>query len=197
MKGEIEHRAEEKKQEKKKVDKEEKKAKEKSEKKPEKKAGKKTEEKAAQKEDKKSKVKTEQKAEQKPDKKTEQKAEKKAEEKQDAKEAEQKEKKKAPLEKPLEKMTIKELREIAKKIPDIIGVHGMNKPELYSAILKARGLDDKPLKKKADDSVRGIKKKIRAFKAERKTALEAKGKKMAKIYKRRISRLKGKLRRAA
>ncbi len=172
--------AEEKKQEKKKVDKEEKKAKEKSEKKPEKKAGKKTEEKAEQKEDKKSKVKTEQKAEQKPDKKTE-----------------QKEKKKAPLEKPLEKMTIKELREIAKKIPDIIGVHGMNKPELYSAILKARGLDDKPLKKKADDSVRGIKKKIRAFKAERKTALEAKGKKMAKIYKRRISRLKGKLRRAA
>lgn len=196
--------AEEKKQEKKKVDKEEKKAKEKSEKKPEKKAGKKTEEKAAQKEDKKSKVKTEQKAEQKPDKKTEQKAKEKVEEKAEQKaekkpdkKTEQKEKKKAPLEKPLEKMTIKELREIAKKIPDIIGVHGMNKPELYSAILKARGLDDKPLKKKADDSVRGIKKKIRAFKAERKTALEAKGKKMAKIYKRRISRLKGKLRRAA
>jgi len=94
-------------------------------------------------------------------------------------------------------MTIKELREIAKKIPKIIGVHGMNKPEISSAILKARGFDDKLGKKSADDSVRGIKKKIRALKTERKAALDTKDKKMAKIYKRRISRLKGKIRRAA
>ena len=88
----------------------------------------------------------------------------------------------------LEKMTIKELREIAKEIPDITGVHGMNKPELYSAILKARGLDAKPVKKTTDDSVRDIKRKIRSLRVERKTALKAKDKKMAKIYKRRISR---------
>ncbi|MBW2251105.1 MAG: hypothetical protein JRF60_10890, partial [Deltaproteobacteria bacterium] len=46
-------------------------------------------------------------------------------------------------------------------------------------------------------SVKDIKNKIRSFKAERKAALEAKDKKMATIYRRRISKLKKKTRRAA
>ena len=46
-------------------------------------------------------------------------------------------------------------------------------------------------------SVKDIKNKIRSYKAGRKAALEAKDKKMATIYRRRISRLKKKTRRVA
>ena len=49
-------------------------------------------------------------------------------------------KKKEIKEKPLEKMTVKELREIAKEIPEITGVSGMNKAELFSAIQTAKGI---------------------------------------------------------
>jgi len=169
-------------------------------------------------------------------------------------------------EKPLDKMTVKKLREIAKEIPEITGVHGMNKDELLDAVEKAKGIVETPKekagtpkkkaetpKKKAETpkekaeapkgktetpkekvetpkekaetpkekaetpkekaetpekkietpkeikgiSVKDIKNKIRSFKAGRKAALEAKDKKMATIYRRRISRLKKKTRRAA
>ncbi len=111
------------------------------------------------------------------------------------------EKKKGPSiqkakEKPLEKMTVKDLREMAKKIPEITGVHGMNKDEIIHAIKEAKSIENKPEKKKSF-SVQEIKKKIRELKTERKVALEAKDKKMATIYKRRISRLKKRTRRAA
>ena len=106
------------------------------------------------------------------------------------------EKKKNIKEKPLDKMTAKELREIAKEIPEITGVHGMNKAELVSSIKKARGIEDTP-KKKADTSVRDIKSKIRKLKAEREAFLKANNKKMVIISRRRISRLKKKTRKAA
>ena len=99
-------------------------------------------------------------------------------------------------EKPLEKMTVTDLREMAKEIPDIVGVHGMKKEELIVAIKKFKGIVDAPVKK-TDASLGEIKKKIRAIKAQRQAAIEAKDKKMATIYKRRISRLKKKSRRAA
>ncbi|MGB9500320.1 MAG: transcription termination factor Rho [Dissulfuribacterales bacterium] len=99
-------------------------------------------------------------------------------------------------EKPLEKMTSKELIVIALEIPEIIGVHGMNKPELISAIKKARGItEDAP--KKSDTSVREIKQKISSVKTQHQAAIETKDKKMAVIFRRRISRLKKKTRRAA
>ena len=47
-------------------------------------------------------------------------------------------KKKEAKEKPLEKMTAKELRDLAKEIPGITGAHGMNKPELLTEIKKTR-----------------------------------------------------------
>lgn len=99
-------------------------------------------------------------------------------------------------EKPLDKMTVKELREVAKQLPEITGVHGMNKAELLSAIKEARGIKEEP-KKKKDSSVLEIKKMIKALKAEREVALHNNDKKMAKIYRRRITRLKKKTRRAA
>ena len=99
-------------------------------------------------------------------------------------------------EKPLEKMTVTDLREMAKEIPEISGVHGMKKEELIAAIKKAKGIVDERVKK-ADVSLGEIKKKIKAIKAQRQAAIEAKDKKMATIYKRRISKLKKKSRKAA
>jgi hypothetical protein len=98
--------------------------------------------------------------------------------------------------KPLEKMTVTDLREMAKEITEISGVHGMKKEELIAAIKKSKGIIDQPVKK-TDASLGEIKKKIKAVKTKRLAAIEAKDKKMAKIYKRRISRLKKKSRRAA
>ena len=116
----------------------------------------------------------------------------------EAKPAETKAETKSPdaKEKPLEKMTVKELREIAKEIPGITGVHGMKKDELIVEVKKARGIKDEPVKK-ADASIADLKQKIKALKAQRREALEAKDKKKATIFKRRISRLKKKTRRAA
>ncbi len=106
-------------------------------------------------------------------------------------------KKKEAKQKPLEKMTAKELREVAKEIPDIAGVHGMNKPELLSAVRKARGIEETD-KNRADTTfVRDIKKKIRAVKAKREAAVKAADEKMSAILRRRIIRLKKKTRRAA
>jgi hypothetical protein len=109
--------------------------------------------------------------------------------------------------KPLEKMTVKALREIAKEIPEITGVHGMKKEELLVAINEVRGVEQKTVK--ADKSIKGkpvkktgaspgeIKKRIKALKAQRQAALGAKDKKMATVYRRRISRLKKKSKKAA
>jgi hypothetical protein len=99
------------------------------------------------------------------------------------------------MEKPLEKMTVKDLREVAKDIPQIVGVHGMKKEELIVAIKDVKGIKDEPVKK-ADATIAEIKKKIKEIKVQRQAALEAKDSKMATIYKRRISRLKKKSRNA-
>lgn len=99
-------------------------------------------------------------------------------------------------EKPLEKMTAKELREVGKQIPEISGVYGMNKAELISAVKKARGIIEDTAAT-LDASVREIKKKIKLLKADHENALNNNDKKMADIYRRRIIKLKKKTRRAA
>ncbi len=105
-------------------------------------------------------------------------------------------KKKEAKEKPLEKMTAKELREVAIEMSEITGVHGMNKAELINAIKLAKGIEIESVKK-TDSTVREIKGKIKEFKAKRETFLESNDNKMAAIYKRRIIRLKKKTRKAA
>jgi protein-arginine kinase activator protein McsA len=99
--------------------------------------------------------------------------------------------------KPLIKMTVKDLREIAKEIPEITGVHGMKKEELIDALREVKGIEAEVKKVKKSEGVGQLKEKIKALKAQRQQALEAKDKKMATIYRRRISRLKKKTRRAA
>ncbi len=106
-----------------------------------------------------------------------------------------KKKQKEQKEKPLERMTAKELREVAVEIPDIVGAHGMNKPELLSAIKEARGIVDD--RKKSNVSMREIKKAIRELKALREEAKAQQDKNKVQVLRRRISRLKKKTRRAA
>jgi hypothetical protein len=126
-------------------------------------------------------------------------------------------------EKPLEKMTAKELREIALEIPEIEGVHAMKKEALLEAIRKSRGVEkeeekeepkkekekeepkkekekvkkEKKVEKKAEVSVGDLKKKIRECKALKEEAVKKGDARMAKIYKRRINRLKKRTRKVA
>lgn len=98
-------------------------------------------------------------------------------------------------EKPLEKMTAKELRELALTLEGIVGVHAMNKSELISAIKGVRGIVEEKSKKAVD--VRAIKTRIGELKEKRTAAEEAGNKKLADSLRRRISNLKKKTRRAA
>jgi hypothetical protein len=107
-----------------------------------------------------------------------------------------KKEKKEKKEKPLDRMTAKELREVALTISEMTGVHGMNKAELLAGIKEARGIVEEK-GKKSDVSVREIKKKIQGLKALRAEAAETKDKAKADMLRRRISRLKKKTRRAA
>lgn len=99
-------------------------------------------------------------------------------------------------EKPLEKMTAKELRDVALTIPEISGVHGMNKEEVLVAIKKARGIKADP-GKKGDRSMRQLKEKISELREKKVEAREKKDKKAIDQLRRRISRLKKKTRKAA
>lgn len=107
-----------------------------------------------------------------------------------------KKKEKQAKEKPLDKMTAKELRELALTLEGIVGVHAMNKAELIAAIKEAKGIVDQTSKQKAVD-VRALKAKIRELRRKRDEAKEAGNNKLVDAFRRRISNLKKKTRRAA
>jgi cell division protein FtsX len=109
-------------------------------------------------------------------------------------------------EKPLEKMTAKELREMALGLPGIEGVHAMKKEELITAIRAAKGITEPEPKKEKKAFVKKekvaltlaqLKQKVRELRAKREELVQEKNVKMAEILRRRISRLKKKTRRAA
>ena len=109
-------------------------------------------------------------------------------------------------EKPLEKMTAKELREMALGLPGIHGVHAMKKEELITAIRAAKGITEPEPKKekrivakkeKVVLTVAQLKQKIKELRTKREELLEQKKLKMAEILRKRIGRLKKKTRRAA
>ena len=100
------------------------------------------------------------------------------------------------VEKPLDKMTVKELREIAHAIPDLKGIHGMNKQDLLDAVKAHRGIKaEKP--KTSSRSLRQIKQQIRELKALKREVAAEKDRKKSSILRRQISRLKKKTRKVA
>jgi hypothetical protein len=97
-------------------------------------------------------------------------------------------------EKPLEKMTAKELRELALTIDGMAGVHVMNKGELIAGIKDARGIVDEG--KKVDTGlIRETKAQLKALRASR-DQQRAEGADKAKldILRKKLSRLKKKTR---
>ncbi len=109
-------------------------------------------------------------------------------------------------EKPLEKMTATELREMALGLPGISGVHAMKKEELLVAIRKAKGLPEPETKKerkaagkkeKVVLTAAQLKQKARELKAKREEFLQQRNFRMAQILRKRILRLKKMTRRVA
>lgn len=106
-------------------------------------------------------------------------------------------------EKHLEKLTIKELREIALEIPHATAVHDMKKEEVIAFIKEAQGIkDETPIKKKKHAgkikmNKPELKAKIRELKGLRLQALEEKDSKKAILLRHKVSRLKKKSRRIA
>ncbi len=117
--------------------------------------------------------------------------------------SEESKKKHQKEEKPIDKMTVKELREIALEIPHEhteVAVRDMSKEQLVSFIKKARGIaeeapvhhHEKKTKKAAKVVLtrQDIKAKIRTFKELKAQAFGQNERKKAAVYRRRISRLK-------
>jgi hypothetical protein len=109
-------------------------------------------------------------------------------------------------EKPLEKMTAKELREMALGLPGVHGVHAMKKEELIAAIRTAKGITEPEPKKeklivtkkeKVILTVGQLKQKMKEMRKKKEEFLQQKNWKMAEIFRKRISRLKKQTRRAA
>jgi hypothetical protein len=107
-------------------------------------------------------------------------------------------------EKPLDKMTAKELREVAAEIPGVEGVHAMKKDELLKTIKEHRGIqDEKPVRKKKtkkekkESSRSELKTKIIELKKQKVLAREAKDARQVQILRRRISRMKKMTRKVA
>jgi hypothetical protein len=97
--------------------------------------------------------------------------------------------------KPLDKMTVKDLREIAKVIPGVTGATAMKKDELISLIKEYRGIkDEEPVKKKKIKktglSIKDLKKKVSLLRKAKKAAQEGKDKGKVNILRMRINRLK-------
>lgn len=100
-------------------------------------------------------------------------------------------------EKPLDKMTVKELKEVALRIPGLEGVTAMKKEELLAVIKEERGIEEeKPEKKKkkkvskTELSVKELKGKILELREEKRAAREANDRHKIDILRRRINRLK-------
>ena len=109
-------------------------------------------------------------------------------------------------EKPLEKMTAKELREMAMGLPGVHGVHAMKKEELIVAIRAAKGITEPETKKekhvvtkkeKVVLSTAQLKQKVKELRTKREELFQQRNWKMSEILRKRISRLKKKTRRAA
>jgi len=108
-------------------------------------------------------------------------------------------------EKPIDKMTVKDLRVIAKSIPGVTGTTAMKKDDLLAIIKEFREIKEeapaakkKKKKKKPGKamlSIKEVKKEVVHLREKKKAAQQAKDKKQIDILRRRINRLKKRTRR--
>jgi hypothetical protein len=107
-----------------------------------------------------------------------------------------KQKEKEKKQKPLDKMTAKELRELALTLEGIVGVHAMNKNELMDAVKRAKGIVEAKTKK-SDVDVRALKLKIKELREKKEQAKADGNNKRMDDLRRKISNIKKRTRRAA
>ena len=120
------------------------------------------------------------------------------------------EKQKESKEKNLDRMTVKELKEIAAESTDLVGIHVMKKAELLAAIKETKGIKEEKapkekIEKKAPKekiekkavTAKELKEKVTELKAQRKEARKARDKRMVHLLRRKINRLKKETRRVS
>jgi hypothetical protein len=101
---------------------------------------------------------------------------------------------KAKKEKPLGNWTIKELREEALKVPNVQGIHGMNKQEIIDFLIVEKGLPA-PDSKKISEGVRVFKEKVEKLRSKRDgERSEGASRNRLDILRRKISKMKKKTR---
>jgi len=104
-------------------------------------------------------------------------------------------------EKELDRMTVKELREIASEETELVGVHAMKKAELLEAIKEARGIPEetapKKTTKKEEVTVSELKGKIADLKEKKEEFRKAQDKRMVEVLRKKINRAKKKTRKLA
>ena len=98
---------------------------------------------------------------------------------------------------PLEKLTVKELKEMALAMGGVIGVTAMKKEELIVAIKEAKGIPIEKTRAVPIDTIVDIKKRMRELRVKREELREAGKQKETGLLKKRISHLKKKTRRLA
>ena len=99
------------------------------------------------------------------------------------------------LTRPLEKMTVKELREIGLKVPTMVGVHSMKKAELVEQLMAVYGIEIET--KTGHEGIKDHKAKIREMRTRKAEAMEAGDKNKINVYRRKINRLKKQTRKMA
>ena len=106
--------------------------------------------------------------------------------------------------KPLVKMTVVELKEVAKEIPGAVGVTAMLKADLLSLIREYYGLEDETVEKKkkvkkvkVKATVKELKGKIIELRGKKQEVREAGDPKQVNNLRRRLNRLKKQTRKAA
>ncbi len=98
----------------------------------------------------------------------------------------------------LDKMTVKDLRNLALQVGNILGVHAMKKEELLEAIKEAKGItEDSTVDSIRAEANRRLKTKMGTLRTKKEEAREAGDKKTVKTLQRRINRLKKRTRKAA
>ena len=100
-------------------------------------------------------------------------------------------------EKHLEKLTTKELKEMALAMGGITGVTAMKKEGLIAAIRQAKGLPVKETREKPLDTVLEVKQKIREFRLQREELREAGKRAETSRLNKKIRQLKKKTRKLA
>lgn len=100
-------------------------------------------------------------------------------------------------EKPLEELTVKELKETALAMGGISGVSAMKKADLIQAIKEAKGIPVKKVREKPIETLIRLKQRIREMMREKDALREAGERARLDILRRKISRLKKRTRRMA